>query len=55
MNDKDPESDEDQEEKPSYKKYKFVALISGSQNSVYNAVECAAMGHELVCVGNLYK
>ena len=33
---------------------KFVALLSGGKDSVYNLMECIAMGHELVCVGNLH-
>ena len=32
---------------------KFVALMSGGKDSVYAAMECAALGHELVCVANL--
>lgn len=33
---------------------KFVALLSGGKDSVYNVVECVGMGHELLCVGNLH-
>ena len=33
---------------------KFVALLSGGKDSVYNLMECIAMGHELVCVANLH-
>jgi diphthine-ammonia ligase len=32
---------------------KFVSLISGGKDSIYNTIECVAMGHELVCVANL--
>ena len=37
------------------KQMKFVALLSGSKNSIYNVMECIGMGHELVCVGNLWS
>jgi diphthine-ammonia ligase len=33
---------------------KFVALLSGGKDSVYNVLECVSLGHELVCVANLY-
>lgn len=33
---------------------KFVALLSGGKDSVFNTVECIGMGHELVCVANLH-
>lgn len=33
---------------------KFVALLSGGKDSVYNVIECISMGHELLCVGNLH-
>ena len=33
---------------------KFVALLSGGKDSVYNLIECVGMGHELLCVGNLH-
>jgi len=33
---------------------KFVALISGGKDSIYNIMECVAHGHELVCVANLH-
>ena len=33
---------------------KIVALLSGGKDSVYNLMECIAMGHELVCVANLH-
>jgi diphthine-ammonia ligase len=33
---------------------KFVALLSGGKDSVFNALECVSLGHELVCVANLY-
>lgn len=32
---------------------KFVALMSGGKDSIYAAMECAALGHDLVCVANL--
>ena len=32
---------------------KFVALVSGGKDSVYAAMECVALGHELVCAANL--
>lgn len=34
---------------------KFVGLISGGKDSIYNIVECVSYGHELVCVANLYS
>lgn len=33
---------------------KFVALLSGGKDSVFNLMQCVAHGHELVCVANLY-
>jgi len=33
---------------------KFVGLISGGKDSVYNMMEAVAYGHELVCVANLH-
>jgi diphthine-ammonia ligase len=33
---------------------KFVALLSGGKDSVYNVLECVSLGHELVCVANLF-
>jgi len=33
---------------------KFAALISGGKDSIFNTLQCIAMGHELVCVANLY-
>ena len=33
---------------------KFVALLSGGKDSVYNLIECIGLGHELVCVANLH-
>ena len=35
-------------------KLKFVSLLSGGKDSVFNTMECVALGHELVCVANLY-
>ena len=33
---------------------KFVALISGGKDSIFNIVEAVSMGHQLVCVANLH-
>lgn len=33
---------------------KFVALLSGGKDSIFNLMECIGMGHELVCVANLH-
>jgi len=33
---------------------KIVALVSGGKDSMFNLLESIAMGHELVCVANLY-
>ena len=33
---------------------KFVALLSGGKDSIYNTLQCIAMGHELVAVANIY-
>jgi diphthine-ammonia ligase len=33
---------------------KFVALLSGGKDSVFNMALSIAYGHELVCIGNLY-
>ena len=33
---------------------KFVALLSGGKDSVFNTIECVGLGHELVCVANLH-
>lgn len=33
---------------------KFVALISGGKDSLYNVVECVKHGHELVALANIY-
>ena len=33
---------------------KFVSLISGGKDSVFNTLECVSLGHELVCIANLY-
>lgn len=32
---------------------KFVGLISGGKDSIYNIIECIKRGHELVCLCNL--
>jgi len=36
-------------------KFKFVSLISGGKDSVFNTMKCVAHGHELICVANLYS
>ena len=36
------------------KKFKFVSLLSGGKDSVFNTMEAVALGHQLVCVGNLH-
>lgn len=33
---------------------KFVGLISGGKDSIFNLLQCVAYGHELVCVANLH-
>lgn len=33
---------------------KFCGLISGGKDSIMNIMHCISLGHELVCVGNLY-
>lgn len=33
---------------------KFVSLVSGGKDSVFNTLQCISYGHELVCVANLY-
>ncbi len=33
---------------------KFVGLISGGKDSIFNLIKCTAYGHELVCVANLH-
>ena len=33
---------------------KFLALISGGKDSVFNILKCIENGHELVALGNLY-
>lgn len=35
-------------------KFKFVSLVSGGKDSIFNTLRCVAHGHELVCVANLY-
>jgi len=34
-------------------KLKFVSLISGGKDSVFNTVKCVAQGHQLRCVASL--
>ena len=33
---------------------KYVGLISGGKDSIFNLVKCSAYGHELTCVANLH-
>jgi len=33
---------------------KFVSLVSGGKDSVYNTLLCQSHGHELVVLANLY-
>ena len=33
---------------------KFVGLISGGKDSIFNLLQCAAYGHDLICVANLH-
>eukprot|EP00347_Sterkiella_histriomuscorum_P002612 403367470 len=33
---------------------KFVGLISGGKDSIFNLLQCISYGHELVCVANLH-
>ena len=33
---------------------KFIGLISGGKDSIYNIILCIKAGHELVCLGNLH-
>lgn len=33
---------------------KFVALISGGKDSIFNIIKCIENGHELVLLINLY-
>jgi diphthine-ammonia ligase len=33
---------------------KFVGLVSGGKDSIFNLVQCVAYGHELVCIANLH-
>ena len=33
---------------------KFVALLSGGKDSIYNLLEAVTRGHELVCIANLH-
>lgn len=34
---------------------KFVGLISGGKDSIYNIIECISYGHSLLCLANLYS
>ena len=33
---------------------KFIGLISGGKDSIFNILECIKAGHECVCLGNLH-
>lgn len=33
---------------------KFVSLVSGGKDSVYNTLQCLAYGHDLVALANLH-
>ena len=33
---------------------KFIALISGGKDSIFNIMKCMEAGHELVCLANLF-
>ena len=33
---------------------KFIALISGGKDSIFNIMKCLENGHELVALANLY-
>ena len=33
---------------------KFVSLVSGGKDSIYNTYQCIKNGHELVCIANIY-
>ncbi len=33
---------------------KFVGLISGGKDSIFNLIQCVSYGHELICVANLH-
>ena len=35
-------------------KMKFVALISGGKDSIFNIIKCIEKGHELILLINLY-
>ena len=35
-------------------KFKFVALMQGDKESIFNTMECVALGHELVAVASLH-
>ena len=32
---------------------KFVGLVSGGKDSIFNIMQCIIYGHELVCIANL--
>jgi diphthine-ammonia ligase len=33
---------------------KVVGLISGGKDSIYNLMQCAAHGHQIICLANLH-
>jgi diphthine-ammonia ligase len=33
---------------------KFVGLISGGKDSIFNLLQCVSYGHDLICVANLH-
>ena len=33
---------------------KFVSLVSGGKDSIFNTLQAISYGHELVCIANLY-
>lgn len=34
--------------------FKFVSLISGGKDSIFNTLKCVSYGHELVCIATLH-
>ena len=34
---------------------KFIGLISGGKDSIFNIMKCIDEGHELVAVGNMFN
>ena len=35
-------------------KFKYVSLISGGKDTIFNTMKCAAHGHTLLCVANMH-